>query len=94
MRGGRDESEEALAAMGLRLEGESDDGACEVWPENWPSVLAFSALATQWRVGPDGTRYGLDYGAIPTVFDALGVSDRADVFDGLRVMELEYLERA
>lgn len=45
-------------------------------------------MATQWRVGPGGV-IGLDYAALPAVFDLLDVAreDRADAFAGVRVME-------
>ena len=78
--------------MGLELEDDPGD-VCKVWPENWTPVEVFAALATQWRVAPSGQRYGLDYGALPAVFDLLAVEDRAEVFSALRVMEGEFLER-
>lgn len=69
-----------------------DQTAAEVWPDNWQAVSAFIALGTQWRVGPGGPT-GLDYTAIPVVLRALRVkrADHSDVFDALRVMEIEAL---
>lgn len=33
-----------------------------VWPENWPTVMAFVALGTQWQhAGMNGQRTGLNY---------------------------------
>lgn len=93
MRGGRDETPEALAAMGLVLEDAADD-ACLVWPDNWRAVEVFAAMATQWRVAPSGNRYGLDYTALPAVCDLMRVDgDRTELFGSLRVMESEILER-
>jgi hypothetical protein len=45
-------------------------------------------MATQWRVGPGGA-IGLDYAALPAVFDLLEVAreDRSDAFAGVRLME-------
>lgn len=61
---------------------------CEVWESNWPSALAFSALATQWRMGSDGP-IGLDYTAIPPTLRLIGIgrSQWPQVFDDVRVME-------
>jgi len=92
MRGGRDETPEALAAMGLRLEDESQD-VCMVWPDNWRTVEVFAAMATQWRVAPSGHRYGLDYGVLPAVCDLMRVEKEPELFSGLRTMESEILER-
>lgn len=70
-----------------------DDTAVEVWPENLPTVNAFIAMSSQWRVGPAGP-IGLDYGAIPAVLRLITLPRATwpDVFDGLRVMESEALK--
>ena len=49
-------------------------------------------MLTQWRVGMAGAT-GLDYTALPAVFDLCGIKKkrRADVFDALRVLEGEAL---
>lgn len=75
-----------LAAAGL-TEADLDNGA-EIWPENLQAYKAFSALATQWRVGM-ASATGLDYNAIPTVLRLQGVprADWPDLFEDLRVME-------
>lgn len=60
-----------------------------VWPDNLPALNILIAMDTQWRPN----RTGLDYSALPTVFDIHDVPkrDRQDVFECLRVMEGEAL---
>ncbi|WP_211230895.1 DUF1799 domain-containing protein [Chitinilyticum aquatile] len=64
----------------------------EVYPENWPALQVFLAMQTQWRVGMAGAT-GLDYTALPAVFELTGVKkrDRPDTFERLRVLEIETL---
>lgn len=66
-------------------DGDEDEGAPALWPENGPVVELFDALATQWHDN------GLRYEALPVVFDLLGTAKRARraLWDGLRVMEHE-----
>jgi hypothetical protein len=61
---------------------------CEVWPDNWLSVVAFERMATQWRVHTGGP-YGLDYAALPAVLQMVGIKRKQwpEVFDDIRVME-------
>lgn len=63
------------------------DDKVAVWPENWPSVRAFLACATQWRSAV--TRrlvwLGLDYSAVKVLLDAEGLGP--EVFEDLRTME-------
>jgi len=64
-----------------------------VWPENWPSALLFSRLATQWRVGMGG-RYALDYCSLYPLIDR--ITDTQEqwflMFDDIREMESAALE--
>lgn len=54
-------------------------------------IELFSALQTQWTLGPRGP-CGLRYEVLPVVLDLLGIrGDRAELFAGLRVMEGEVL---
>lgn len=71
---------------------ECEAATVEVHADNATTVLAFTTLRTQWRLVAGMVRVahiGLDYGAIPPVLELLGVpaDERADVFEGLRVME-------
>lgn len=64
----------------------------ELWPDNVDAVDVFIGMGTQWRMGPGGAT-GLDYAALPFVMRSVGIpaADRSDVFDGVRVMEIEAL---
>lgn len=91
--GGRDETDEALAAMGLKREAGQED-TLTVWPENWQPLSVFISLSTQWRIAPTGRRYGLDYAAIQPTLRLLGVA-RAEwpgIFEALQIMEAAFLE--
>ena len=60
--------------------------------DNLPAVRVFLALQTQWRHGMAGPT-GLDYAALPPVFDLCGIrhKKRADTFGALRILETETL---
>lgn len=62
---------------------------CEVWPENWPSVMLFLALGTQWTVSPHGKVIGIHYPSITSAMDLKNISKprRASMFDDIRLME-------
>lgn len=79
--------------MGLKLEAAPPDD-CEVWPENWQAVSVFISLATQWRLAPNGKRYGLDYAAVQPALRLLGVArkDWGELFQSLQIMESAFLE--
>lgn len=72
---------------------EAEAALLAVHEDNVQTVLAFVALATQWRVSAVGVGnlvyLGLDYAAIPAVLSLLGVArrERAEVFAGLQLME-------
>jgi hypothetical protein len=62
--------------------------AVEVMPENWGAMRVFLGMETQWRrAGMAGVAVGLDYGALPVVAGALGVTADADLFGRLRILE-------
>ena len=52
-------------------------------------LQVFLALQTQWRYSGMGGATGLDYGALPAVFELLAVKkkQRGEVFESLRIME-------
>ena len=88
--------EDAAAKMGLpaelvaQAEGFAD---CLVYPDNWPVVMIFRDMATQWRVGPGGI-VGLDYAALPVVTKIRGIKQRemGDMLDSIQIMESAAIE--
>lgn len=67
----------------------------ELWPCNATAVRVFCAMQTQWRVGMAGAT-GLDYAALPTVLDMLGMSfvdasHRQKTFSKVQTLEREFL---
>jgi hypothetical protein len=61
----------------------------EVWPENWPVWCLFDRhMRSQWRIGPGGAT-GLDYNALFSLFDLLGLSteERFEMLDDIGVLE-------
>ena len=95
MVGGSDPNEVA-ARTGLPLdllsESETFAQADGIYPDNLDAVAVFADLLTQWRWGPAGPT-GLDYTALSVVLDLRDIasSDRASIFDGVKVMEREAL---
>jgi hypothetical protein len=70
-----------------------DDGQCEVWEENWDTLMVFLALQTQWRreipaMSGQMIWHGLRYTEAEVVIRMMGhQKQQKDIFDGLRVME-------
>lgn len=70
-----------------------DEGACEVWEENWDTLMVFLALQTQWRreipaMSGQMIWHGLRYTEAEVVIRMMGhQKQQKDIFDGLRVME-------
>lgn len=59
-----------------------------IYPDNLTTVLVFIDMKTQWRVGPGGP-IGLDYGVLREIWSTrrIKLADRAEILDGLQVME-------
>lgn len=85
---------EDMRAIGLPIEavGQFDVQDTTVWELHWPAVELFAAMSTQWRVGMAGAT-GLDYAALPAVFDLYDVpkGQRRERMDEIRIMEREAL---
>lgn len=88
----RESVDAALSAFGLVAEGVQEPELVPVWPENQEPFEVFTAMQTQWRVGPGGAT-GLDYAALPAVMVMMGVKRkrRADVMGAMQVIEREVL---
>jgi hypothetical protein len=65
---------------------------CDVWEENWNSVLFFFACATQWNVGGMGGYLGLNYPGVEALMRMQGMKNRKALFGDLQVMEFAALE--
>lgn len=63
-----------------------------MWQENWPAVLFFSRLSTQWRTGI-GCQSGLDYTAVLALLRTLRLprTEFDALFEDVQVMEGEAL---
>lgn len=74
----------------------AEHGASEefqVEPDCWETVQAFLRVQTQWRVGGMGGHpIGLDYAGVEAALRMMRVRDKAELFDGLQVMEAAALE--
>ena len=88
---GADETDDALAAFGLRRDEECKlDNAIMIWPEHWKAVRLFAALVTQWRVGMAGA-VGLDYVALAAVARMLKIKVTSRRLEQLQLLESETL---
>src|SRR5512146_1127294 len=56
-------TEAEAAQLGLTVE-EASGPPIEIWPDTMMSVCVFSAMLTQWNVGPGGD-VGLNYASLP-----------------------------
>ena len=70
-----------------------------IWPENWPALINYMELGTQWRVDPNGTRYGFDYTAVRahlefTLDKKLARKRYEDVLVMERAASVEHQQRA
>ncbi len=78
-----------LDALAARRE-EPHEG---VWRQNVPAVLAFLAVASQWRVVAGGMGgiavIGLDYTGVRCGLAAAGIRVTPAIWAGLQVMEAE-----
>ena len=80
------------AALGVELPDEvMQSQAFKVWPENWPSVVMFLRMETQWRQGPRGPA-GLDLSVAQWMFSLYQVADPCAMLEDLRVMETAFLQ--
>lgn len=69
-------------------EAEGYQEADGIYPDNMRTVEIFDDMVTQWRVGMSGAT-GLDYSALPAVFEIRGVTtdEKEDIFNDLKIME-------
>ncbi|WP_459253841.1 DUF1799 domain-containing protein [Kluyvera huaxiensis] len=78
-----------MSAFGLTPEDVEEEMG--ILPSVWQAFTIFSALTTQWRVGPSGAT-GLDYNVLPWMFQAYRVEDAAACMADIQIMEREALK--
>lgn len=66
----------------------------EVWPENWPALMLFLRLQTQWHCDSEGRRQGLRYEAMHAAMQMQAVKpdEQPRLFDNLVEMQHAALE--
>ena len=73
--------------------GERKKEALEIDAENWPAILVFCAMDTQWRSGPKGHLYGFDYSALQIVMRMQRVKNKPDTFARVQRIEREAISQ-
>jgi hypothetical protein len=69
-------------------EREEEDPDFLVEPDNWDAVETFCRCSTQWRIGPMGGLFGLDYPGVESVLKlTLPKRKRGEVFNQIQIME-------
>jgi hypothetical protein len=78
--------------MGIVLpEEDKPSEDCEVWDENWETVMMFLRLQTQWNVVQGGFT-GLKYEVLRWFCDLYSVEDPRAMLEGIQVMEAAALQ--
>jgi len=67
---------------------------CEVWEDNWASLMLFLKVQTQWIISPMGGYVGLNYDCVISVMRILGIKkkDRCELFNYLQIIEYTILK--
>ena len=87
-----EEADRDAAALGVIWIREDEPRRdCEVWEENWETVLMFMRLQTQWRTTMAGYQ-GLDYAVVQWLLSLYHVEDPIAMLEGLQVMESAALQ--
>ena len=88
----KDQTNEALAAFGLKREQDHEPEPPELWTENHPALKVFVALETQWTVGMRGA-IGLRMEAMPIALEMQGIERVSwpTVIEDVKVLERETL---
>lgn len=70
-----------------------ENDVIEVWPENWPAVVLFSKMNTQWNTGFGGAT-GLNHLVLFAHLDRMKLNEEEAnlMFDDIRHMEIAALE--
>jgi hypothetical protein len=76
----------APASLVAEIEAQEEQDKFEVYEENWETVTMFLRLDTQWQWA-QRTRTGLNYNSVSILLTLFEVENKAEVFDGLQLME-------
>ena len=68
--------------LGIKVEQEQ----LQILPENAEAVEVFLMVSTQWRSGGMGI-IGLDYKVVFDLFDMMGVTERLETLQKIRIIE-------
>lgn len=82
--------EPPVSAANLEMfggEAEDYEAQIDLLPSIAAVFYAFCDLQTQWRTAPMGGVIGLVYASIPVVLEMHDITDRAQAFKDIRVME-------
>lgn len=79
-------SPEQIAAAKLQ----AVEQQCEVWEENWDTVVMFLRMTTQWNTSMAGLT-GLNYPSLEWLCKLYSVKDPVAMFEGVQVMEMAAL---
>jgi hypothetical protein len=69
---------------------ESVEQHCEIWDENWETVMMFVRMSTQWNTSMAGMT-GLNYPSLEWLCKLYSVKDPVVLFEGIQVMEMAAL---
>ncbi|MBY0474219.1 MAG: DUF1799 domain-containing protein [Nitrosomonas sp.] len=72
----------------------SQENDCDVWEENWESVMLFLAMGTQWTVSATGHAIGINYVSLESAMKLANIKKkkRASLFIDVRIMESAALD--
>jgi len=77
-----------LAFFGIDVNLPEETPELDVYQENWPAVMLFCSLSTQWNIIAMGGYSGLNYPALKIVLDMTpDIKDSYQVFLDIQVME-------
>ena len=88
-----DETDEALAALGVDTAIEKEQRTFPVLEENMEAVRVFVMCLTQWRAGSSGL-VGLDYNVVFEVMALYDIKEKRDTFERVQIMEMAALKKA
>lgn len=87
--GSPDETDQALAAFGLKRTTAPENESFGVYYFNWSAFCTFVNTWQQWRIAPNGARAGMDWAQVESALRLARVArgEWPHVFTGLRAMQ-------